>query len=47
MRPTNTRITLFLSTFLISVILVYLIDGVVVPLGTNVFTEEYTGRCWH
>ena len=47
MKLTNTRIILFLLTFLISVILVYLINGIVVPVWEDGFNEQYNERCWH
>ena len=42
---TNTRIIVYLATFLISVVLAYFIEVSVVPILADEFTEEYSEHC--
>jgi hypothetical protein len=47
MKFTKARINVFLITFLIGVVFVYLIDGKVVPIWEELFAEEHYDHCWH
>ena len=46
MKLTNGRIILFLATFLIGVLLVYMVVGIVVPV-TGGDPYAYADLCWH
>ena len=46
MKPTNGRIIILLATFLIGVLLVYMVVGIVVPVtGGDPYANA--DRCWH
>lgn len=47
MKSINSRIILFLATCLTGLLLVYLTEGVVVPVWVDVAAEQAKDRCFH